>query len=96
MNLKTLGLVIFLALSPFSSWAGPIFVAKISGMHCGSCAGKISAQLEALPEVATAKVSFKTKTAIITLKEGQTLTSEKIKSTIDGAGDYQASDIQMK
>jgi copper chaperone CopZ len=94
-NMKTKVLAMMLAFS-FSS---PVFAeakvmsAKITGMHCGSCAEKITAELKKLPEVADASVNFKTKKATVTLKEGAELSTAKIEQTIADAG-YQASQVR--
>jgi Cu2+-exporting ATPase len=40
---------------------------KIEGMTCGHCEARIKKVLEALPEVAEAKVSHETGTAVVTL-----------------------------
>lgn len=40
---------------------------RVKGMTCGSCAAKVAAQLEALPEVASAEVDKATDTAIVEL-----------------------------
>jgi copper chaperone CopZ len=70
-----------------------VMTAKITGMHCGSCAEKISAELKKLPEVADASVNFKTKKATVTLKDGAELSAAQIESTIAAAG-YQASQVR--
>ena len=41
---------------------------KIEGMSCGHCEARVKKALEALPEVAEAKVSHETGTAVVTLK----------------------------
>ena len=40
---------------------------KIEGMTCGHCEARVKKALEALPEVAEAKVSHETGTAVVTL-----------------------------
>jgi copper chaperone CopZ len=60
--------------------------AKIKGMTCGSCEKKVKAALMKFEQVASVNVSSKTGTAVITLKEGQTISEEKLSAAIKEAG----------
>ena len=70
-----------------------VMTAKITGMHCSSCSETITEELKKLPEVADASVDFKTKKAQVVVKDGLSLSAEKIKATVEAAG-YKASQIR--
>ncbi len=58
---------------------------KIEGMTCGHCEAHVKKALEALPEVAEAKVSHETGTAIVTLNAD--VANEALKQAVE-AQDY--------
>lgn len=64
---------------------------KIKGMMCGHCEARVKQLLEELSEVASAEVSHKKGTAVVTLK--QDLPDEKIRKLIADAG-YTVVDIE--
>ncbi len=64
---------------------------KIEGMMCGHCEASVKKCLEALPEVAEAKVSHVDGTAIVTLSAE--ISNEVLKKTVEDK-DYKVLDIQ--
>lgn len=58
---------------------------KIEGMMCGHCEARVKKTLEALPQVASAEVSHKDGTAVVTLSEP--LDSAVLKQAVE-AQDY--------
>ena len=56
--MRNLLLMAILLVSSVSFASGGVFVAKVKGMTCDSCAQKITADLKKLPEVADASVYF--------------------------------------
>ena len=44
-----------------------VLLLDISGMHCGSCSGRVQRLLEAAPYVSAATVSLATETALVTI-----------------------------
>lgn len=64
---------------------------KIEGMMCGHCEATVKKALEALPQVAEAKVSHTAGTAVVTLKEP--IQDEVLKKTVEDK-DYKVISIQ--
>ena len=44
-----------------------VLLLDVSGMHCGSCSGRVQRLLEAAPYVSAATVSLATETALVTI-----------------------------
>ncbi|TCK09122.1 heavy metal translocating P-type ATPase [Marinobacterium mangrovicola] len=59
---------------------------KVSGMDCGSCAGKIRGALEKLSGVSDIQVSTMSETLNLRLEQGGTTTAQSIESTVSGLG----------
>jgi copper chaperone CopZ len=64
---------------------------EISGMHCGSCAGKIEQALGGVSEVESASVSHQSGTATVTT--AAEINDEALKRTVASAGDYRVTAI---
>ena len=64
---------------------------QIEGMSCGHCEARVKKALEALPEVAEAKVSHETGTAVVTLKSE--VAAEALKAAVE-AEDYKVLSVQ--
>lgn len=59
---------------------------KVSGMDCGSCAGKIRGALEKLPGISEINVSTISETLSLRLERGAVTTQQSIESTVSGLG----------
>ena len=64
---------------------------KIEGMMCGHCEARVKKVLEALPQVAEAKVSYVEGTAVVTLNEN--MENDVLKQTVE-AQDYQVLSVE--
>ena len=64
---------------------------KIEGMMCGHCEARVKKVLEALPQVAEAKVSYVEGTAVVTLNEN--VENDVLKQTVE-AQDYQVLSVE--
>lgn len=84
MSLVLIGALMFI---PQSALAGLGEVRQtVYGMDCAPCAYGVQKSLEALPGVASAKVSLNTGIVDIKLKPGNDVTLEKIQGVIKAAG----------
>ena len=64
----------------------PDAVVHVKGMACQMCARSMTNALEKLSAVEKADVKLKKQTALLTLNEDQTVTDEKLRSAVEGAG----------
>lgn len=66
---------------------------QIKGMSCPICVFGVKKQLKKLPGVATASVSYKAGTGLISLKPGARIKPEDIRKAVKKAG-YEATEIR--
>lgn len=64
----------------------------IEGMGCGHCEARVKSALEALPQVASAKASKDSGTAVVELKED--VADTLLKETAECGGKYTVTSVQ--
>lgn len=86
-----------IALSLFSSAtfaATQTIKANVNGMVCAFCAQGIEKKMRALSQTKDVYVNLKQRIVAVELKDGQTLSDEKVKDVIKNAG-YDVTSIEM-
>lgn len=68
--------------------------ANVNGMVCAFCAQGIEKKMRALPETQDVYVNLKQRTVAVELKDGQTLSNNKVKAIIKDAG-YDVTTIEV-
>lgn len=58
----------------------------IEGMTCPSCASSVEKQFKGLSQVAGVSINIRKGTAIVSVKDGKSLSDNEIKEAIDQAG----------
>ena len=64
---------------------GSTFV-SIKGMHCVSCANKVTKKLQAVPNVKSASVDPEKGSAVVVTADGKELSPKAIWEAVEGAG----------
>lgn len=59
---------------------------SINGMHCASCANKVTKKLQALPNVKSASVDADKGTAVVITTDGKDLSPKAVWEAVEGAG----------
>lgn len=91
---KTLTVITAIALLPSLAFAKTM-KADINGLVCAFCAQSLEKVFMKQPEVATIKVDLDSKLLTITLKEGQSLSTEKASALVTDAG-YVATNFRVE
>lgn len=60
--------------------------AHIDGMTCPSCAASIEKQFKKIPQVSDIDINIRKGTAVVSVKDGQDLSDDQIKTAIETAG----------
>jgi len=68
--------------------------ANVNGMVCAFCAQGIEKKMRALPQTQDVYVNLKQRVVAVELKDGQTLTNDKVKAIIKDAG-YDVTSIEV-
>ena len=84
--MKQFLLLIALAIASFGAWAKPDTVTlSVPGMNCAVCPITVRKALERVDGVATAKVDYETKTAVVTFDDGLT-SVQKLREATSNVG----------
>ena len=87
------GLLALAAYSNAADKAVPVATTiTIAGMHCGTCAKKVTNKLQALPNVMSAKVDVQTSLASVTPQKDKNLSPRMLWESVEAAG-YQPTKI---
>jgi len=68
--------------------------ANVNGMVCAFCAQGIEKKMRALPQTQDVYVNLKQRLVAVELKDGQTLSNDKVKAIIKDAG-YDVTSIEI-
>ena len=68
-------------------------VVSIKGMHCVSCANKVTKKLLAVPNVKSASVDPEKGSAIVVTADGKELSPKAVWEAVEGAG-YQPTELK--
>ena len=68
----------------------PTVTYRLAGMHCGSCVAKLTAALEARPEIVAAAVTLDPPRAVVTPADGRLIDDAAVEAAVAAAGDYTA------
>ena len=68
------------------AWAKSIYSFKVDGLACPFCSYGVEKQLKAIPGVKGVKVSIKTSTVTVTMKDGTKLTKAQADRAVKNAG----------
>lgn len=58
----------------------------IEGMTCPSCAASVEKTFKKLPQVSDIDINIRKGTAVVSIKDGQVLEDEQIKTAVETAG----------
>lgn len=86
--------VVLSALLTNIAFAAQTIKANVNGMVCAFCAQGIEKKMRALSQTKDVYVNLKQRVVAVELKEGQTLTNDKVKAIIKDAG-YDVTSIEM-
>ena len=68
------------------AWAGSVHSFKVDGLACPFCSYGIEKQLKAIPGVSGIRISIKTSTVTVTMKDGTKLTQVQADRAVKAAG----------
>jgi copper chaperone CopZ len=86
MKGRLIGAATLVALLWSAMVAAGTYALKIEGMACPACAERIERQLGKLEEVENAQVEYESGKGVVQIKTGMTLTEEKAREVMNGAG----------
>ena len=86
--------VVLSALLTNIAFAAQTIKANVNGMVCAFCAQGIEKKMRALSQTKDVYVNLKQRIVAVELKEGQTLSNDKVKAIIKDAG-YDVTTIEM-
>jgi mercuric ion binding protein len=67
-------------------WAAGVYSFKVDGLACPFCSYGVEKQLKAIPGVRDIKISIKTSTVTVTMKDGTKLTKAQADRAVKAAG----------
>lgn len=94
MKKLLLSTLVVTALLSQVAFAAQTIKANVNGMVCAFCAQGIEKKMRALSQTQAVYVNLKQRVVAIELKDGQTLSQEKVKAIIKDAG-YDVTSIEM-
>jgi mercuric ion binding protein len=94
MKKLLLSAVVLSALLSNVTFAAQTIKANVNGMVCAFCAQGIEKKMRALTQTQDVYVNLKQRIVAVELKEGQTLSNDKVKAIIKDAG-YDVTSIEM-
>jgi periplasmic mercuric ion binding protein len=94
MKKLLLAAVVLSTLLSQTAFAAQTIKATVNGMVCAFCAQGINKKMRALPQTQDVYVNLKQRIVAVELKDGQTLSNEKVKAIIKDAG-YDVTTIEM-
>ncbi len=68
------------------AWAGSVYSFNVDGLACPFCSYGVEKQLNAIPGVSGIKISIKTSTVTVTMKDGTKLTKNQADRAVTAAG----------
>ena len=68
------------------AWAGSVHSFNVDGLACPFCSYGVEKQLNAIPGVSGIKISIKTSTVTVTMKDGTKLTKNQADRAVKAAG----------
>ena len=68
------------------AWAASVHSFKVEGLACPFCSYGVEKQLKAIPGVSGIKISIKTSTVTVTMKNGTKLTKAQADRAVKNAG----------
>lgn len=68
------------------AWAASVHSFKVDGLACPFCSYGVEKQLKAIPGVSGIKISIKTSTVTVTMKDGMKLTKTQADRAVKAAG----------
>ena len=86
--------IVLSALLSNVTFAAQTIKANVNGMVCAFCAQGIEKKMRALTQTQDVYVNLKQRIVAVELKEGQTLSNDKVKAIIKDAG-YDVTSIEM-
>jgi periplasmic mercuric ion binding protein len=86
--------IILSALLSHVTFAAQTIKANVNGMVCAFCAQGIEKKMRALTQTQDVYVNLKQRVVAVELKDGQTLSQEKVKAIIKDAG-YDVTSIEV-
>ena len=78
-------LVMLLTGTPHT-WAASVYSFKVDGLACPFCSYGVEKQLKVIPGVSSVKVSIKTSTVTVTMKDGAKLSKVQAGRAVKAAG----------
>ena len=94
MKKLLLSTLVVTALLSQAAFAAQTIKANVNGMVCAFCAQGIEKKMRALSQTQAVYVNLKQRVVAVELKDGQTLSQEKVKAIIKDAG-YDVTSIEM-
>ena len=76
----------FLFAGNIQIWAASVHSFKVDGLACPFCSYGVEKQLKAIPGVSAVKISIKTSTVTVTMKNGTKLTKAQASKAVKDAG----------
>lgn len=89
-----LSMLVFSVFLSSSAFATQTIKANVNGMVCAFCAQGIEKKMRALSQTQDVYVNLKQRVVAVELKDGQTLSNDKVKAIIKDAG-YDVTTIEI-
>ena len=85
-SLLGLAFTAILLAGSLDAWAASVHSFKVDGLACPFCSYGVEKQLKSIPGVSSVKISVKTSTVTVTMKDGKKLTKAQAGKAVKAAG----------